>query len=381
VYPEHVPRVFALSIHADYRCRHSGVCCSSDWDVPVEAAVYRNLEEALRAARVVPSGDAHDGGAPLIVEEGMPDDAAAMIARTESGHCVFYQRPTGLCGVHHQLGHDALPMTCRHFPRLAVRDRRGTHISLSHYCPTAASLLFRDVAIQIVADPPAFPPADYEGLVVDDDEWPPLLHGRMLMDHEGYGAWERHMVMRCASETRSVEQVVATLRRDALLLRDFDPLRERLLERIAGLPSSLVLAEAPLTLESSRQHLARVMETVPADLRPASDEQDLERAYVELVRPGWGDCQMPLKRYIAAKAFANWTAYQGRGLTAIVNGLDAALALVRVEAARRCRDSRAAVDHDHLREAIRAADFALNHLAVGEDLAASWSIDDAGVAV
>ena len=35
--------VYALSIHADYRCQHSGVCCSSDWDVPVELPVYRRL--------------------------------------------------------------------------------------------------------------------------------------------------------------------------------------------------------------------------------------------------------------------------------------------------------------------------------------------------
>ena len=31
-----VPTVYSLSIHAQYRCRHSGVCCSSDWDVPVD---------------------------------------------------------------------------------------------------------------------------------------------------------------------------------------------------------------------------------------------------------------------------------------------------------------------------------------------------------
>ena len=41
--------VFSLSIHADYRCRHSGVCCSSDWDVPVELAIYRGLAEVLRS--------------------------------------------------------------------------------------------------------------------------------------------------------------------------------------------------------------------------------------------------------------------------------------------------------------------------------------------
>ena len=39
--------VFALSIHADYRCRHSGACCSADWDVPIELPVYRTLKQAV----------------------------------------------------------------------------------------------------------------------------------------------------------------------------------------------------------------------------------------------------------------------------------------------------------------------------------------------
>jgi len=80
-----------------------------------------------------------------------------------------------------------------------------------------------------------------------------------------------------------------------------------------------------------------------------------------------------VNRYIAAKAFASWTAYQGRGVATVVRGLEAAVALVRVEAARQCRETRRVVDAGQLLEAFRAADFSLNHLAVGEDLAAGWS--------
>jgi hypothetical protein len=57
----------------------------------------------------------------------------------------------------------------------------------------------------------------------------------------------------------------------------------------------------------------------------------------------------------------------------IVRGLEAALALVRVEAARQCRNGGRRLDADLLREAFRNADFLLNHLAIGEDLAAAWS--------
>jgi hypothetical protein len=368
-----VSRVFSLSIHAGYRCRHSGVCCSSDWDVPVDVPVYRSLDEAMRVGTLAAAGRPHDDAAVLIADDDLPEDAAAMVARTASGHCVFYHRPSGLCVVHRDLGQQSLPVTCRHFPRLAVRDGRGTSISLTHYCPTAASMLFRDVPIEIVADPEAFPPGDYEGLIVAADAWPPLLNPTMLMDLASYGAWERHMVRRCANEGAMPEGVVATLSRDAEALQDFDPARERLLDRIEHLPADGVPAGAPSTLASSLDHFALVVAAVHDDLKPGPDEEGLEPAYAALVRPVWGQWHAPLRRYLAAKAFANWTAYQGRGVRAIVQGLDAALALVRVEASRRCRDRGRLLDEEQLREAIRGADFALNHLAGGDELADAWS--------
>jgi hypothetical protein len=108
-------------------------------------------------------------------------------------------------------------------------------------------------------------------------------------------------------------------------------------------------------------------------LRPDPDEGGLREAYACAVRAEWFAWHTPLKRYLAAKAFASWTAYQGRGVATIVRGLEAALALVRVEAARQCRNARAPLDADRLKEAIRQADFILNHLAVGEELATAWS--------
>ena len=57
-----------------------------------------------------------------------------------------------------------------------MRDPRGTFITLSHFCPTAASQLFReDVPLAIVESPASFPPADYDGLTVTGDDLPPLL--------------------------------------------------------------------------------------------------------------------------------------------------------------------------------------------------------------
>lgn len=365
--------VFSLAIHADYGCRHSGACCSADWDVPVELPIYRTLGDALASGRLRPqAGAAHMD--PFVVEPDLPVDAAAMLERTESGECVFLERGSKLCIVHRDLGDAALPSTCRHFPRLAIRDRRGTFITLSHFCPTAASMLFReDCPIEIVRAPLAFPPADYEGLVVTDDDLPPLLSPVMLMDLPAYSAWERHMVARCADEDRLPESVLATLARDARILRTWRPGGPSLADAVQSLPPPFAVEDAHQALDCSLSRYAEAIEAVPDDLRPAPDEQELDESFAEYVRPAWHEFRAPLNRYLAAKAFASWTAYQGRGVATIVRGLDAALALVRVEAARQCRDAGRRLDADLLLEAIRRADFTLNHLAVGEELAARWS--------
>jgi Fe-S-cluster containining protein len=369
------PAVFALSIHADYRCRHSGACCTADWDVPVELPIYRSLDEALTSRRVVPAAEADQHSSPLIVVDGLPGNAAAMVARTADGDCVFYHRHSGLCVIHRDLGEPMLPATCRHFPRLAVRDPRGTFVSLTHYCPTAAASLFReDVPIEIVRAPAAFPEAAYEGLVIANEDWPPLLRPDVLADADSYTAWERHMVERCAAPQLSPESVIATLERDARRVRAVMPVTgASIAAAIAQLPRDGVAEDIPQTLDASLADHAEAMTAVPAEWRPEPDTSGLADAYLRDVRPLWSAWNAPLKRYLAAKAFASWTAYQGRGFLTIVRGLDAALALVRVEAARQCRDAGRPLDAALLQEAFREADFALNHLAAGDELADSWS--------
>ena len=366
-------QVSSLSFHADYRCRHSGKCCSADWDVPVEVPVYRSLSEAIGAGRLK-TAPGTEGLEPFILGPDMPEDSAAMFERTESGHCVFLHPASRLCIVHRDLGEQALAATCRHFPRVAVHDARGTSVALSHFCPTAASLLFRDdVPVAIVGSPPAFPPADYEGLEVTDDDLPPLLHPRMLMDVDAYSAWERHMVGRCADVARSPDSILATLRRDAALLGRWHPGGLSLTEAIALLPIAFVDAPAMADLQASLGLFREAMTAVPEEFRPEADEDGLTEAYEQLVLPSWSRFHAPVVRYIAAKAFATWTAYQGKGVATIVRGIEAAVALVRVEAARQCRDAGRALEGELLLEAFRGADFILNHLAVGEDLARNWS--------
>jgi Fe-S-cluster containining protein len=364
--------VFSLSIHADYRCRHSGQCCSTGWDVPVELPFYRSLTAALDADRLRTSAAA-GGLAPFVVDP-EASDGGVFFTRLDDGRCVFLAPHTNLCIVHRDLGFDALPLTCRHFPRVSIQDRRGIFITLSHYCPTAASMLFRDeVELRIVEQPPAFPPKDYDGLVVGDEDLPPLLHPHMLMDFDGYSAWEEHLVARCTDLQRAPESVLATMRRDAHMLAAWRPGSSTLIEAIARLPNTYIDAVPASSLDESLSLYGAVIDAVPEDLKPAPDEADLPDAFVRYVAPRWNLFHPPINRFIAAKSFATWTAYQGRGVATIVRGIEAAVALVRVEAARLCRDADRPLDADLLREAFRAADFALNHLAVGEDLAVGWS--------
>jgi Fe-S-cluster containining protein len=370
-------RVRSLSIHANYACRHSGQCCTADWDVPVELPVYRSLEAAMGAGGLRPAPQSATLR-PFVVESDLPEDAAAMLERNDLGECVFFERDSHLCVVHRDLGHDALPATCRHFPRVAVRDARGASIGLSHFCPTAAAMLFRDdLELAIVDAPPAFPPADYEGLVVAADDLPPLLRPGVVMDLDTYDAWEAHMVRR-AAVAADAESAIATLARDATLVRRWTEGGPSMLDLIRALPAEIVTAPVSADLSASLYLFARVMTAVPDDLRPVADEEGLEEAYGRFVAPAWHRWSAPLRHYVAAKAFASWTAYQGRGLLTIVRGLEVALALVRVEAARECRDASGALDEARLLTAFRAADFALNHLAVGEDLALDWSRAETG---
>lgn len=365
-------RVYALAFHADYRCRDSGACCSAGWDVPVELPVYRSLSDAMSAGRLRLSGTATTTGA-FIVEPDLPNGAAAILERNDDDRCVFYASTSKCCIVHRDLGEEALPATCRHFPRITVQDSRGIFVSLSHFCPTAASMLFRDARVEIVADPPAFPARDYEGLAVTHDDLPPLLTPRMLMDVEGYAAWEGHMVARCGDIERAPASIVATLWRDAERLAQWRPGALTLSEAVAQMPHEYVdLRDEPAFHVGLLRH-REVVAAVPDDLKPPDDEDGLDHADATFVRPAWEQWHAPVDRYLAAKAFASWTAYQGRGVKTIVRGIEAALALVRVEAARQCRNAQRRLDDALLLEAIRQADYLLNHLAVGEELARVWS--------
>lgn len=169
-------RFFWLNCHVNYACRHSGACCSSGWPIPVEHNRVARIQQVSRHAEwLVPASEA-------------PDDVAGRLAFGSSGHCVFHG--AGGCEVY-----SARPSSCAHFPYVCVIDPRGVHVTLSHYCPTAAAMLFdHEGPVEIVEGPA--PPTGLdipEGLDARD-ALPPLASPNRLMSFDEFTAWEENAV-------------------------------------------------------------------------------------------------------------------------------------------------------------------------------------------
>jgi Fe-S-cluster containining protein len=297
-----------LSFHAQYRCRHSGVCCRTAWDLPF-APAERDAAERLH---LVPSGAFRVEG------------DVSFAARQPDDSCVFLES-TGalaLCGIHRAAGHSVLPVACRMFPRVALHDARGWTITLSHFCPTAASLLFEaDEAVAIVAAPASLVDVGPLDGLEAADVIPPLLRDGMLMDLDSFSEWEALAIRALTAPGCTPAGAIARLERITEELARWTPADGALLEcvRAAFLSSSTGHVHAT-TLES--------------------------RA---------------VQRWLAAHLFGNWIAYQGRGLRTIVRYVRACLDVFSVELAR---------DGNAL-EAIRRSDYLIVHESDSQQLASA----------
>jgi hypothetical protein len=196
------------------------------------------------------------------------------------------------------------------FPRSVLHDPRGTFISLSHFCPTAAALLFEPGPPAAIVEAPAslagVGPLD--GLDARQ-AWPPLLRPGVLMDLVSYDAWEQHGV-----ELLTREGVAPGRALDAL-----EDVTSRIATWSPGPPLDRVVRDAYGAARPDMTPLA------PHDAA--------------------------VKRWLAARLFACWVAYQGLGLGAIVEYLRKCLAIFTAELA----------SAGNAREAIRQSDLQILH--------------------
>src|SRR5205085_4552168 len=81
-------RARCLSIHASYRCQHSGACCTAGWHIPAEPPVADAITRRFGKA----------SGSLIAVED--VSNASAILATTQGGACVFFDADHGrLCRV------------------------------------------------------------------------------------------------------------------------------------------------------------------------------------------------------------------------------------------------------------------------------------------
>lgn len=330
-----------LSIHAGYRCQRRGVCCRAGWPVPVEATQLAPLDAALAAGalrpRMVTPGPALERVA------GAPAETPVRLARPD-GICAFFDdggRPG--CRIHAALGHAALPLACRQFPRVTMRDPRGASVTLSHYCPTAASQLDVERGVEIVTGAPRFPSdGEYVGLDARDG-MPPLLRPDMAMDWEAWWELERLSVEWLGNCADSLDASVARLRGVVEDVRAWSPADGPLIERVRGAWAGA----APLDRQPDAARLVTdVHAAVPADLGD------------QLPQPG-GERPPPSpgaqRRFLTAHAFASWTAHLAVDLRAWLRSIEAAQALLLTG------------------HTIGEADLLLRHLADPHALARRWA--------
>ena len=360
---EQEPGALCLKLHTGYRCRHSGACCTAGWSIPVEGPVYERLTVHFAGRRE-----------PMFATGGpLPEGAAAVLGMRSTGACVFFERETGnLCAVHRELGVDCLPVACRQFPRVVLQDARGTLISLSHFCPTAAGLLlFPDpAAFEVVRAPGTLAlEGDAEGLDARD-ALPPLLRPGMLTDGEGYDAWERRAIQVPARQELTAAQALAVLERATWAIQTWRPGGVSLREAVER-EFHVASAEKPdKNLESPREIAGQIeemrvrlaLDSVPEGL-PRPSMVDGIRGRRQSVAEVLEEFDGAIRGYLAARLFGNWVAYHGQGLHAIVEYLQVALALVKMEAVRYHARESSSSPWQTVTEAIRSADLLLVHLS------------------
>ena len=331
--------VRCLTVHARYACEHSGACCTSGWQIPIEADRLTAIAAAVDYGRLV----APSLSRPLWIQPANAPAATPAELRFDDRGCVFYEmRNGGRCRIHRVLGHEALPLACRQFPRVSVVDPRGASVTLSHFCPTAAGLLDGRASIGITSEPPAFPAGtEIVGLDVRTS-LPPLLAPNMLMDWEAWWEWERRAVDTIAQPDRTPGEALAILSGVVEAVRAWTPTDGSLMARIDHAFGRTLEAaprvEGP-TLESA---LSDTLAAIPGDLRP----EQVDHAGPPSVTAA--------RAFLAAHAFANLTAHLGLGLRSWLRSLEATLALVNSLG-------------------VRQTDLLLRHLADPNALARTWS--------
>ena len=242
-------------------------------------------------------------------------------------------------------------------------DPRGVFVSLSHVCPTAASLLFADCddPFALVSEGPLLTPdLRWEGLDARD-ALPPQLSARGAvglararpMGERRATRPRARFARECparAPDRRGAAGRLAAIRRPGARGRGRTRDRRRARgrggrgrtrDRTAGLARTAVGAGwvgGPAGSGTSRRAIDR-----------------------DLVVSGWRALDQAVGRFLAARAIANWTGYHAASARPWVRSLEAAYAVLRVECARQSAASNRPLDRALFTAAAADADRLLVH--------------------
>ena len=283
----------------------------------------------------------------------------------------------GGCGVESTLGSEALPYSCRQFPRLLLVDARGWHQSLSAWCGTAA---------RTIAGFQPLDPADHISSFLSFDHikadqrvhlealdareaWPPMLRPDVLAGHGGYAAWETRLLAEFLGPACDGQAPLPDMLASALCWTDGIRSWRRAdgsLEVLAGRrwrhtdPKRVLRASA-----TSDALLARVLRpllaSVPAKWRPHAWPEGLTDGATGGAPISRQHADAALGRYLATRLFGSWVAYQGTGLRSVAASLVHAYVLASL-ALYTTQEAASVVTFDRLTSAIRASDWLLLHL-------------------
>jgi hypothetical protein len=232
-------------------------------------------------------------------------------------------------------------------------------VSLSHYCPTAAALLF-DAAPLVLQLLPARVADLVEGLDARAS-LPPAVSESVLIDWDGLSAWDAAVVAVCARDI-STDAVLHTLQALHQHVVDWRPAATPLSLWLAGFlrtPPPAAAAARPIDWSLD----ARIREAGPATLGAPPPFPDAARVWRAGLHRAWPAVAPILRRYLAARSVACWPLHAGRGLATQIRYLDALLVVLRGEIARRFDDPLGPVPRSVLVAAIRETDRLVLHLA------------------
>jgi Fe-S-cluster containining protein len=347
------PEIRCLSFHSEYRCQNSGVCCASGWQIAVEAQVEASLRLALAGARApLPNGPE---GFQVMID---PPPGCRSSLRDVGGTCWFRDESERSCAIHREFGEQSLPSACRQFPRVCVLEPDAVSISLSHYCPTAAGLLFgTDADFKIVTQPKAFPAAwPFEGLDARHS-YPPFLRPGVSLGFDGLRTFEERTVRTLSTlplwrALSVIDSAVGGLRAwnadagplPALISGTFDRAAEES-EIVAPGTDPRPILQAALAEGTVAMRLPNPRPT-PMSLPPVAD--------------------LALRKYVASRLIGAWVMFQADDIRTVLNYLRLCVDTVLLFA--NAAEDRA-FPAERWKEAIRNSDLWLLHYCDPERLA------------